>query len=341
MFRDTVEVRVEAGDGGRGCVAFRREKYVPKGGPSGGDGGTGGDVFLVADPNLSHLGHLRQGQVFRAQRGAHGTGSNRHGKAGEGLEVSVPPGTEVRDAESSDLLADLTSPGDRMLIAAGGRGGRGNARFATSTRRAPRIAEDGKRGEHRRILLELKLIADVGLVGRPNAGKTTLLRHLTASKGKVAAYPFTTLEPNLGILELEDYDRAVLADVPGLIEGAHRGEGLGLNFLRHIERTRALAVLIDACSPAADVVEQYRSLCSELEHYDPALLERPRIVVATKLDLSPEEETLVALRAVAEEDKVAYCELSALHEEGLEGFVEWVRERVATVATSGGAISGR
>lgn len=329
MFRDTVEVRVEAGDGGRGCVAFRREKYVPRGGPSGGDGGAGGDVNLVAEPNYSHLGHLRQGQVFRAKRGAHGQGSNRHGRAGESIEIPVPLGTEVRDAESSDLVADLASAGDRILIAAGGRGGRGNARFATSTRRAPRIAEDGKPGEHRRLSLELKLIADVGLVGRPNAGKTTLLRCLTASKGKVAAYPFTTLEPNLGILDLGDYSRAVMADVPGLIEGAHRGEGLGLNFLRHIERTRALAVLIDSSASQHEVVDHYRSLCSELEHYNPALLSRPRMVVATKIDLEPEQETLATLRAVAEEDGVAYCELSALGEEGLESFVAWVREQVA------------
>lgn len=329
MFRDTVEVRVEAGDGGRGCVAFRREKYVPRGGPSGGDGGAGGDVNLVVEPNYSHLGHLRQGQVFRAKRGAHGQGSNRHGRAGESIEIPVPPGTEVRDAESSDLFADLASAGDRILIAAGGRGGRGNARFATSTRRAPRIAEDGKPGEHRRLSLELKLIADVGLVGRPNAGKTTLLRCLTASKGKVAAYPFTTLEPNLGILDLGDYSRAVIADVPGLIEGAHRGEGLGLNFLRHIERTRALAVLIDSSATRHEVVDHYRSLCSELEHYNPALLNRPRMVVATKIDLEPEQETLATLRAVAEEDGVAYCELSALGEEGLESFVAWVREQVA------------
>ena len=328
MFRDKVEVRVEAGDGGRGCVAFRREKYVPRGGPSGGDGGTGGDVVLIVDPNSSHLGHLRQGQVFRAKRGAHGRGSGRHGRAGESIEIPVPAGTEVYDAESADLLADLASPGDRILIAAGGRGGRGNARFATSTRRAPRIAEDGKPGEQRHLLLELKLIADVGFVGRPNAGKTTLLRHLTASKGKVAAYPFTTLEPNLGILELGNYARAVLADVPGLIEGAHRGEGLGLNFLRHIERTRALAVLIDASATREDVVEHYRSLCSELEHYNPALLERPRMLVATKTDLRPEEETLAALRAVAAEDNVAYCEISALENEGLESFVDWVREQL-------------
>ncbi len=329
MFRDKVEVRVEAGDGGRGCVAFRREKYVPRGGPSGGDGGAGGDVVLVVDPNSSHLGHLREGQVFRAKRGAHGQGSNRHGRAGESIEIPVPAGTEVYEAESSDLLADLASPGDRILIAAGGRGGRGNARFATSTRRAPRIAEDGKPGEGRRLLLELKLIADVGLVGRPNAGKTTLLRRLTASKGKVAAYPFTTLEPNLGILGLGDYARAVLADVPGLIEGAHRGEGLGLNFLRHIERTRALAVLVDSSATREEVVEYYRSLCKELEHYNPGLLKRPRVLVATKTDLDPDPDTLAALRSAAEEDNVAYCELSAIADEGLESFVGWVRDQVA------------
>ena len=320
-------------------MAFRREKYVPRGGPSGGDGGDGGEVFLVADPNTSHLGHLRQGQIFRAKRGAHGQGSKRHGKTGESIEIMVPPGTEVRDADTADLLADLTAPGDRILIVAGGRGGRGNARFATSTRRAPRIAEDGKPGEQRSLLLELKLIADVGLVGSPNAGKTTLLRHLTASKGKVAAYPFTTLEPNLGILDFGDYTRAVLADVPGLIEGAHRGEGLGLNFLRHIERTRALAVLIDSSATREEVVARYRSLCRELEHYNPALLERPRIVVASKIDLSPEQETLAALRAVAEADKVAYCELSALEDEGMEGFVAWVREQVVSTSASGAEVS--
>lgn len=333
MFRDKVELRVEAGDGGRGCIAFRREKYVPRGGPSGGDGGAGGDVVLVVDPNFSHLGHIRQGQVFRAKRGVHGQGSNCHGRAGEPIEIPVPAGTEVYDADSSDLLADLAAPGDRILIASGGRGGRGNARFATSTRRAPRIAEDGKAGQHRRLLFELKLIADVGLVGRPNAGKTTLLRHLTASKGKVAAYPFTTLEPNLGILDFGDYTRAVLADVPGLIEGAHRGEGLGLNFLRHIERTRALAFLVDSSATQEEVVEHYRSLCDELEHYNPGLLQRPRVLVATKIDLAPDPASLAALRAAAEEDNVAYCELSAVADEGLESFVEWVREQVARTPT--------
>lgn len=311
-------------------MAFRREKFVPRGGPSGGDGGKGGDVDVVADRGISHLGHLREGQLFRAKRGAHGQGGKKHGRAGQAVEIRVPPGTEVRDADTEELLADLASEGDRVNVAAGGRGGRGNARFATSTRRAPRIAEDGRPGERRELVLELKLIADIGLVGRPNAGKTTLLRRLTASKGKVAPYPFTTLEPNLGILDLGSFRRSILADVPGLIEGAHRGEGLGLNFLRHIERTRALAVLVDSSVSAQDAVDHYRSLCSELEHYNAILLERPRVVVATKIDLGPEATTLGALRSAAEEDGVAYCQLSSVNGEGIEDFVAWVREQVPT-----------
>lgn len=234
----------------------------------------------------------------------------------------------MRDAETDEVLADLAAPGERVRVAAGGRGGRGNARFATSTHQAPRRAEAGEPGQRRTLILELKLIADVGLVGRPNAGKTTLLRRLTASKGKVAPYPFTTLEPNLGIVELDNYTRSVLADVPGLIEGAHKGEGLGLNFLRHIERTRALAVLVDASVPATEAVEHYRSLCDELRHYNRLLLQRPRIVVATKIDLGPPPPTLAALQAAAEDDAADYCELSALSGDGLEQFVEWIQKQV-------------
>ena len=328
MFRDLVRIRVQAGDGGRGCVAFRREKYVPRGGPSGGDGGDGGDIFVVCDRSYSQLGHLREGQVFRAARGDHGQGSNRHGKRGESHEVPVPPGTIVRDAEAGDELADLSEVGDRVRVATGGKGGRGNARFATSTNRAPRHSEPGQPGERRTLVLELKLIADVGLVGRPNAGKTTLLRRLTASKGKVAAYPFTTLEPNLGILELPGYRRAVLADVPGLIDGAHRGEGLGLNFLRHIDRTRALAVLVDAATLEGDAVEHYESLCGELAHYNEALLERPRLVVASKMDLSPSPQAVKALQGLAERDGAGFCAISSVSGEGLEEFRDWVGAQV-------------
>lgn len=327
MFRDVVQIRVEAGDGGRGCVAFRREKYRPRGGPSGGDGGDGGDVWLVAEAGLNHLGHLRDGQLFRAERGEHGRGSDQHGAAGEDVEIPVPPGTIVYDADSDEVLADLSDEGRRHRVASGGKGGRGNARFATATNQAPRHAQPGTPGESRRLRLELKLIAGLGLVGRPNAGKTTLLRALTGSRGKVGAYPFTTLEPNLGVLELGDWERAVIADLPGLIAGAHRGQGLGLKFLRHIERTRALVVLVDATSREGDPVDHYREVCEEMRHYRPELLERPRLLVANKIDLDPDPERLQALRALASEEGVEYCEISAAEGQGLEALVDWVRAR--------------
>lgn len=334
MFRDLVRIRVRAGDGGRGCVSFRREKYVPRGGPDGGDGGDGGDVSLVAESHHAHLGHLRAGQLFKAKRGEHGKGSNKQGGGGADVEITVPVGTVVRDRESGDVLGDLEVAGDRLLVARGGKGGRGNARFKSSTNRAPRRADAGRPGEARELELELKLIADVGLVGRPNAGKTTLLARLTGSRGKVAAYPFTTLEPNLGILEVDGYRRAVLADVPGLIEGAHRGEGLGLNFLRHIERTGALAVLVDTMPPEGDAMQHYESLCSEMKHYNEALLRRPRMVVATKSDLSPPAPVIEGLRGAAERDGAAFCALSSLTGEGLDTFIDWVGEQLAATDDS-------
>ncbi len=335
MFRDLVRIRVQAGDGGRGCVAFRREKYVPHGGPSGGDGGDGGDVYLVASSGYAQLGHLRDGQIFKATRGRHGEGSNRHGRTGDDREVPVPTGTVVRDNATGEQLGDLEIDGERLLVARGGKGGRGNTRFKSSTNRAPRRADPGLPGERRELDLELKLIADIGLVGRPNAGKTTLLRRLTGSQGKVAAYPFTTLEPNLGILELPGYRRAVLADVPGLIEGAHRGEGLGLNFLRHVERTGAIAVLVDTVPPDGDVVEHYEMLCSELGQYNAVLLERPRLVVATKTDLSPGPDVVEKLRRAAEANGAAFCALSSVSGDGLDDFVGWVAEHLADTDDDG------
>ncbi|MBM3749389.1 MAG: GTPase ObgE, partial [Acidobacteria bacterium] len=245
MFIDEVTIWVKAGDGGNGCLAFRREKYVPRGGPSGGDGGRGGDVTLISNPHYNTLLHLRYNPEHRAERGRHGQGSNCTGREGAGVEVPVPVGTVVHDALTGELLHDFTQAEERFLVARGGRGGRGNARFATSTHQAPTEHEPGRPGEERRLRLELKLLADVGLVGFPNAGKSTLISCISAARPKIADYPFTTLEPHLGVVSLDDQRTFVVADIPGLIEGAHQGHGLGTRFLRHIERTRLLAHLVD------------------------------------------------------------------------------------------------
>ena len=334
MFRDVVSISVQAGAGGCGCVAFRREKYVPQGGPSGGDGGDGGDVIMVCDRNLAHLGHLRQGQQIRAGNGQAGGGNKRHGARGTPAEIAVPAGTVIRDAETGELVADLDKPGRRSIVVEGGRGGKGNARFATASRQVPRFAGPGKPGASRMLELELKLIAAIGLIGRPNAGKTTLLRALTGSKGKIGSYPFTTLEPNLGVLVLDDYARVVLADVPGLIAGAHLGQGLGLRFLRHIERTRAVAVLVDASTDEGNPLEHYKEVCSEVRLYRGELLNRPRILIANKLDLNPDPHRLQALRQVAADEGIAYCGISAVRAEGLEKLVSWIAKQTMAEATN-------
>lgn len=285
MFVDTVEIEVEGGTGGSGADAFRRESGTPRGGPSGGDGGDGGDVVLVCDPQLSTLLDFRYRSEYRAPRGAHGEGSNRTGRQGEDVELRVPPGTIVKDLESEEVLGELLSEGDRLIAARGGRGGRGNARFATATRQAPRHWEPGEEGERRRIELTLKLIADVGLVGEPNAGKSTFLSVVSAARPKVAAYPFTTLTPNLGVVELSDFRSFVIADIPGIIEGAHEGRGLGHQFLRHIERTRTLAFLIPVDDE--DAQGTYDRLREELVRYSGELAHRPHCVLLTKSDLRP------------------------------------------------------
>jgi GTP-binding protein len=285
VFVDRVEIRVRAGDGGHGAVSFRREKYVPKGGPDGGDGGRGGDVWLVVDAGLVTLSRFRHRRTFVAESGGHGRGRDQHGAAGADLEIPVPPGTRVFDAERGALLADLVRPGQRARVARGGRGGRGNARFRNSVRQAPRFAERGEPGEERSLRLELRLLADVGLVGMPNAGKSTLLAALTRAHPKIAPYPFTTLEPNLGVLRREDQE-LVLADVPGLIEGAHEGRGLGDAFLGHVERCRFLVHVVDvAATEGRDPVQDFWTVEEELRRYDPALAARPRLVVANKQDL--------------------------------------------------------
>jgi GTPase len=285
VFLDQATISVSAGHGGAGSISFRRESHVPFGGPDGGDGGKGGDVILRADRQLATLLDYRYRQEYRAPRGADGMGSNKTGASGDDLVLRLPPGTVVRDADTGELLGELLADGDALVVARGGRGGRGNTRFATATNQAPRRADDGGEGEERRIALELKLIADVGLVGEPNAGKSTFLAAVSAATPKIADYPFTTLTPNLGVVRLSGARSFVVADIPGIIEGAHEGKGLGFQFLRHIERTRTLALLIPA--DALEPQEEYVRLLNELGEYSAELLDKPHCVVFTKADLLP------------------------------------------------------
>lgn len=322
MFIDRVKIKVKAGDGGDGVTAFRREKFIPRGGPSGGDGGVGGDVWLESDEGVNTLLHLRYNPEHKAQRGRHGEGSNRHGKDGEGVLVKVPVGTQVFDAEDNELLFDFTQPNQRFLAAKGGKGGWGNQHFATPTNRAPKYHYTGRPGEEKELQLELKLIADVGLVGFPNAGKSTLISVISAAKPKIADYPFTTLEPNLGVVDLGDFRTFVVADIPGLIEGASEGAGLGDQFLRHVERTKLLLHLVDVSSLSErDPVEDYEIINRELENYNPDLAQRPQIVVATKLDALDEPERLEKLREKAEADGKPFFEISAVTNKGTKDLV--------------------
>ncbi|HWS53386.1 MAG TPA: GTPase ObgE [Pyrinomonadaceae bacterium] len=336
MFIDRVKIRVRAGDGGNGVTAFRREKFVPRGGPSGGDGGRGGDVWLVADSSLNTLLHLRYNPEHTAGRGRHGEGSNRTGHEGEDATVRVPVGTQVYDAETGDLFADLSEDGQRWLAAKGGRGGFGNAHFASSTNRAPRYHQQGGAGEERELQLELKLLADVALVGFPNAGKSTLISTVSAAKPKVADYPFTTLEPHLGVVDLGDYRTFVVADIPGLIEGAHEGAGLGDRFLRHVERTRLLLHLVDVSSASGrDPVSDYEIINRELAAYDARLAERPQFVVATKLDALDEPDRLERLRERARADGREFFEISSAANRGVRELVLAVSRRLEEIG--GGA----
>jgi len=317
VFIDRARIYVKAGDGGDGMVAFRREKYVPAGGPAGGDGGRGGSVIIAADPNLNTLIDFRYKKHYKAPNGEHGKSKNQYGRDGEDLVINVPLGTVIYHGETNELIADLTHPGQKVIVAEGGRGGRGNTHFTTPTRQAPGFAERGEKRPGFWIDLELKLIADAALVGYPNAGKSTLISVVSAAKPKIADYPFTTLVPNLGVVSIAEGESFVVADIPGLIEGAHQGVGLGTDFLRHIERTRVIIHVIDTAGiEGRDPVEDYYRINEELALYNPRLASLPQLVAANKMDLPGAEENLERLRGVVEQDNRPVFPISAATGEG-------------------------
>lgn len=325
MFIDHAKIHVEGGNGGSGCVSFRREKHVPKGGPDGGDGGKGGDVVVQAASQLSTLLDFRYRPNFKADRATHGKGSDKHGKGGKDLIVKVPLGTIIK--ENGETIADLVEEGQSVIVAKGGRGGRGNARFVSPTNQAPRDWEPGEFGEEKTLELELKLIADVGLVGLPNAGKSTLISKLSAARPKIADYPFTTLKPNLGIVKYRDTGTFVVADIPGIIEGAHFGKGLGLEFLRHIERTKLLLILVDCTSE--DLNQEFSVLLDELKKYNPELLKRPRFALLTKIDLSPDKDFGEFVKAAG----MPVLKISSVADVGLSELKDLIWEKLQSMSS--------
>jgi len=326
MFVDEAKIWVKAGDGGSGCVSFRREKFIPKGGPDGGDGGKGGSIYFQTVENLDTLLDFAGRHHWHAQNGQAGSGNNKHGADGEDLFINVPPGTLIYDADLGLLLKDLDKAGMKVCVCRGGRGGKGNKAFATSTNQTPRYAEPGKKGQERNIRLELKLIADVGLVGMPNAGKSTLISRCSAARPKIADYPFTTVEPVLGIVDLSDFRRFVLADIPGLIEGAHSGAGLGFEFLKHIERTRIIVHILDIMPiGGSDPAENYFAIRRELEQYSKTLAQKPEIVVANKIDLDPDGTKVKDLRKKL---SVEIYPISAVTGEGVKELTESLWQKV-------------
>jgi GTP-binding protein len=327
VFLDHSKIFVQGGAGGNGCVSFRREKFVPRGGPDGGDGGNGGSVLFEVSASLSTLSPFLYRRHFRAERGQHGQGSNKSGRRGEDLVVPVPPGTVV--LENGLLLADLVRPGTRWMASRGGRGGRGNARFATATHQAPTECEPGEPGQERWLTLELKLLAEVGLIGFPNVGKSTLISRISAARPKIADYPFTTLVPSLGTVDLGDWRTFVVADIPGLIEGAHRGHGLGIQFLRHVERTRVLVHLVDPTPETGrDPLGDWRTIRGELREYRAGLEAKPEIVAVTKMDTRPDPERLLPLQEACREANVPFHRISAISGEGVPGLLEAVWQEI-------------
>lgn len=329
MFVDEVDILVRGGDGGRGCLSFHREKFVPKGGPDGGDGGRGGHVILRVDSQISTLIDLRYQSQYRAQRGENGRHKNQHGKDGDDLIVNVPPGTLVKDAETGEILADMAASDAQFIAAAGGQGGRGNARFKSATNQAPRYVQPGIEGEERSLHLELKLLADVGIIGLPNVGKSTLISRISAARPKIADYPFTTLIPNLGVVRTSNFRSFVVVDIPGLIEGASLGAGLGFQFLRHIERTRMFVHVIDLSSlTGREPLQDFQTINAELEQYEPTLLQRPQIVAANKLDVLDDDTRLSTLRAFCEQEGMACYPISAVTGEGVPELMQGVTRMI-------------
>lgn len=332
MFTDYVKIIAKAGNGGNGAISFRREKYVAAGGPDGGDGGKGGDIYFEVDPDSNTLIDFRYNKKFKAESGKNGEGGNRFGKSGQDLYIKVPIGTIVRDANTNEILADLSEPGQKALILAGGRGGKGNSHFATSTRQAPRFAQDGEKGEERELILELKLLADVGLIGFPNVGKSTFLSMTTSATPKIADYHFTTLEPNLGVVKTNYGDSFVIADIPGIIEGASEGTGLGLQFLRHIERTRLLLHVIDVSgSEGRNPVEDFYTINNELKQYSKKLSKRKQIIVANKIDIMQDESLYKDLEKVAKENNMEIFKISAATNMGVSELIKHVAEVLKTL----------
>ena len=328
MFIDRARISVKGGNGGNGVTAFRREKFVPRGGPSGGDGGRGGSVYLESTEGLNTLLHFRYNPEHKAGRGRHGEGSKRHGQDAEDLVLFVPVGTVVVDADTAETVHDFTHAGERVLVAAGGRGGRGNAQFATATNRAPRYHQDGRLGVGRSLILELKLIADVGLVGLPNAGKSTFISRVSAARPKIADYPFTTLEPHLGVVDLGDFKTFVVADIPGLIAGAHEGAGLGDRFLRHIERTKLLLHLVDLSGMSKDPIVDYQTIMGELSAYSEAVARKPRMVVPTKLDALDDEQRLDDFREYCRNYGFECHPISAATGQGIPELIRAIERRL-------------
>ncbi|MDY0260958.1 GTPase ObgE [Syntrophotalea acetylenica] len=334
-FIDEVKIHVKAGDGGRGCLSFRREKFIPKGGPDGGDGGRGGNVVVRVDEGLGTLLDLRYQMHYKAGRGGHGMGKNCHGKNGEDLEIRVPPGVLVYNDETGELLADLKQNDQELIVVRGGMGGRGNARFATSTNRAPRHVQPGMEGEELWLRLELKLLADVGLLGLPNAGKSTLVSAVSAARPKIADYPFTTLVPNLGVVRCGGFKTFVMADIPGLIEGASEGHGLGTRFLRHVERTDLFLHLVDLSDlQEGDPLERFALINSELARHNPELLRKPQLVVLTKIDISEVRERLDGVRAAFAARNIPTLAISAVTGEGLKELVAAVARELETLRSA-------